>query len=128
MEGTCATKHATHHNSIDSDRVRSRSQLRITPSKHLCPRLHSLQVQAIRKPIARVVGQQVLEEEVLYHKSQRLQQPPLGYSEELTKSALKFVAAPPRATKLYTLTDPLRPYARSKIVPPIVTVAMGVNG
>lgn len=49
-------------------------------------------------------------------------------SSEYTKSALKFVAAPPRATKLYTLTEPLRPYARSKIVPPMVTVATGVKG
>jgi hypothetical protein len=46
----------------------------------------------------------------------------------LTKSPLKFVAAPSLATKLYTLTDPFSPYARSKTVPPIVTLAMGVNG
>jgi hypothetical protein len=62
-----------HQILVDSDGVRRRSQLRVAPSEYLCPRLYSLQIQATREPITTVVGKQVLEEQILHHKSQHLQ-------------------------------------------------------
>jgi hypothetical protein len=40
---------------VDSDRIRSRSELGIASREHLCTRLHSLQVQARRESIAPVI-------------------------------------------------------------------------
>jgi hypothetical protein len=51
---------------VNSDRIRSRSELRITSGEHLRTRLHSLQAQARRESIARVVCEEVLEEGILY--------------------------------------------------------------
>jgi hypothetical protein len=64
-----ASNHVDHYPLVDSDRVRTCSQLRITSSKHLRSGLHGLQIQAIRKAIARVVCDQVLKEGVLQCKS-----------------------------------------------------------